>query len=165
MSSAAAPLPGAPAALAGAEAGSTAVPWAGGLFRGDRGLPCTHPPFGAYRSPGQGSRSAPAEPPCGAAPLPHRGGRGRLTVSVLAVDPVDSAVGQDLDVETDAHVAVEAPQPFDPQEVVAVAGGIAALGREASDGAGEKSRVPAALAGSGGEATRGGPAADRPRPE
>lgn len=102
---------------------------------------------------------------CGAAPLPHRGGRGRLTVSVLAVDPVDSAVGQDLDVETDAHVAVEAPQPFDPQEVVAVAGGIAALGREASDGAGEKSRVPAALAGSGGEATRGGPAADRPRPE
>lgn len=103
-------------------------------------------------------------PLCGAGE-PLRQGRRRLTVSILAVDPVDAAVGQDLDVETDAHVAVETPQAFDAQEVVAVAGGVAAFGREASDGAGEKSRVPAALAGPGGEATRGRPAAYRPWPQ
>lgn len=77
----------------------------------------------------------------------------------------DAAVGQDLDVEADAHVAVEAPQPLDAQEIVAVAGGVAALGREASDGAGEESRVPAALAEPGGEASRGGPASHRPWPQ
>lgn len=101
----------------------------------------------------------------GASHLPRRGGCRLLTVSILAVNPIDATVGQDLDVEADAHVAVEAPQAFDAQEVVAVAGGIAALSREASDGAGEKSRVPAALAGSGGEATRGRPATHRPWPQ
>lgn len=81
------------------------------------------------------------------------------------MNPIDAAVGQHLDVETDAHVAVEAPQPFDAQEVVAVAGGIVALSREASDGAGEKSRVPAALVGPGGEATWGRPATHRLWPQ
>lgn len=81
------------------------------------------------------------------------------------MDPVDAAVGQDLDVEADAHVAIETPQPLDAQEVVAVAGGVAALGRETCHGAGEESRVPAPLAGPGGEAARGRPAAHRPRPQ
>lgn len=169
MGSGAAPLPGAPSTRGGAEGRSPAVLRAAGLLREARGLPCTHPPFG--HSPGHVSGSAPAElpsgGPAGAERLtrPAAGAVAGLTVSILAVNPIDAAVGQDLDVEADAHVAVEAPQPLDAQEVVAVAGGIAALGREASDGAGEKSRVPAALAGSGREATRGRPATHRPWPQ
>lgn len=133
------------------------------------GRSAPHPPSFCL-IPFSGARRAaphPRQPPRArsGSPARARGARRRLTVSVLAVDPVDAAVGQDLDVEADAHVAVEAPQPLDAQEVVAVAGGVAALGREARHGAGEERRVPAALAGPGGEAARGRPAAHRPRPQ
>lgn len=132
-------------------------------FGGTGDLPCTHPVFSVRGSAPQ--NCPPAVPRArSVSPAPPRALR-RLTVSVLAVNALDAAVGQHLDVEADAHVAVEAPQPLDTQQIVAVSGGVAALGREASNGAGEKSRVPAALAEPGGEASRGGTAPHRPWPQ
>lgn len=49
---------------------------------------------------------------------PTLSARPELTVPRVRVYTADAAVGQHLQVESDAHVAVESPQPFETQQVV-----------------------------------------------
>lgn len=44
-----------------------------------------------------------------------------LTVSVLIVHTCDLPIGQDLDMEADAHITVKSSQSFDPQQVFSIA--------------------------------------------
>lgn len=70
-----------------------------------------------------------------------------LTVLVLIMNSVYPAAGEDLEVEPDAHVAVEPPHSFDAQQVVGLPVELRFLPGDPQRGAGEERLRPAARRG------------------